>query len=229
MTTASITAEARDRVGKGAARSLRRRGWVPAVVYGHDLPPQPLAVPSRDLERVLHSISWENTLINLQVGEDAPAAVLIREVQFHPFKSEILHVDFMQVRTGKKIEVEVPVRVVGTAPGVKLGGILELALHSLRVYCDPSQIPEAVEVDVSSLEIGDSLHVSDLRLARTEILTEPTTTVVVVVPPSVHVVEEEAAAAEAAPEEEVEPEVVGRGRREEEEAAEGEEEEASGE
>lgn len=223
MATASITARPRAGVGKGAARSLRREGLVPAVVYGHGVDPQPLAVPARELERVLQSISWENTLIDLQVGEHVSAAVLIREVQFHPFKPEVLHVDFMQVTAGEKIEVEIPVEVVGAAPGVKAGGVLEQQLHSVRVYCDPSRIPEQIGVDVSALEIGDSLHVSDLRLPEIEILTEPTTTLVVVVPPAVLKAEEEEAAA-AAVEEEAEPEVVGRGKREEE-AAEGEAEE----
>ncbi len=164
MTTTALTAEPRTQRGKGAARSLRRRGLIPAIVYGHDVPPQPLAVPARDLEKVLHAISWENTLINLHVGANAPAAVLIREVQFHPFKAEILHVDFMQIRAGKKIEVEIPVEVVGESPGVKMGGILEHGLHSLRVFCDPARIPERVDVDVSTLEIGDSLHVSELQV-----------------------------------------------------------------
>lgn len=230
MATASITARPRTEVGKGAARSLRREGLVPAVIYGHGLDPLPLAVPARELERVLQTISWENTLINLQLGEHAPAAVLIREVQFHPFRPEVLHVDFMQITAGEKIEVEVPVEVVGLAPGVKNGGVLEQQLHSVRVWCDPSRIPEQIDVDVGGLEIGDSLHVSDLRLPEIEILTEATTTLAVVVPPAVLKVEEAEAAAELEEEEEVEPEVVGRGRREEEEegaeegAEEGEEE-----
>ena len=225
METTSIHAQPRDGVGKGPARSLRRNGLIPAVVYGHGLDPQPLAVPTHDLEKVLQSISWENTLVNLHVGANAPAAVLIRDVQFHPFKPEILHVDFMQIRAGEKIEVEVPVELIGTPPGVKAGGVLEQQLHSVSVWCDPSRIPEKVDVDVSTLEIGDSLHVSDLRIPEVEILTEATTTLAVVVPPAVLKVEE-AEAAEVA-EEEAEPEVVGRGRRAEE--GEAEEEEGAGE
>ncbi|MBI4513098.1 MAG: 50S ribosomal protein L25/general stress protein Ctc [Gemmatimonadetes bacterium] len=221
MLTPTLKAETRDRVGKGGAHSLRRQGLVPAIVYGRALDPQPVAVKSTELERLLTSISWENTLIDLQIDHGAPAKALIREVQFHPFKPEVLHVDFMQIRAGEKVEVEVPVRIVGAAPGVKAGGVLELALHSVRLRCDPARIPEAVEVDVSALEIGDSLHVSDLRVTDAEVLTEETTTIAVVVPPTVQKVEEVV----AAPAEEVEPEVVGRGKKEEEAAEAGEEEE----
>ena len=219
MGTTTLSARPRDRTGKGVARSLRREGWVPAVLYGHDVPARPLAVAARDLERLLNAISWENTLVELRVDEEPPASVLIREVQFHPFKSQILHVDFLQVRAGQKVQVEVPVRIVGTAPGVKVGGILETALHTLTVRCDPARIPEAIEVDVSALAIGDSLHVADLKRPDLEILTDPGTTVVVVVPPAVAAAEE-AAAAPAAVEEAVEPEVIRRPRKEEAEEAE---------
>lgn len=223
VTPTVLKAETRARAGKGAARSLRRQGLVPAIVYGRAFDPRPVAVKSTELERLLTSISWENTLIDLQIDSGAPAKALIREVQFHPFRPEVLHVDFMQIRAGEKVEVEVPVRVVGAAPGVKAGGVLELALHSIRLRCDPARIPEAVDVDVSVLEIGDSLHVSDIRIPEAEILIEATTTVAVVVPPIVQAVEEAA----PAPAEEVEPEVVGRGKKEEEvaELAQGAEEE----
>ena len=85
MGTTTLSARPRDRTGKGVARSLRREGWVPAVLYGHDVPARPLAVAARDLERLLNAISWENTLVELRVDEEPPASVLIREVQFHPF------------------------------------------------------------------------------------------------------------------------------------------------
>ncbi len=224
MTTRmTLTAEPRSETGKEAARSLRRQGYIPAVIYGHGEETLTCKVAAQQLERLLTSTtSYESTLIDLKT-EAGNKRVLIREVQFHPFKPQVLHVDFLAVHKGEKIRLEVPIHIVGTAPGVKEGGILERLRHEISIRCAPASIPEALELDISSLEIGDTLTVGDLEApAGVELLDDPSTAICSVVPPTVHKVEEEVEA-EVAPEaeEEVpEPEVVGRGKPAEEEAAE---------
>lgn len=180
-----LEVERRSETGKGAARTLRREGYVPAVVYGHGQESQPCKVPSKELEKLLTSISYENTLIDLKVGGGRSRPVLIREVQVHPFKPEVLHVDFLVVRKGEKLRVEVPIRLVGLAPGVKEGGIMEHLLREVEVRCDPDAIPESLELDVSALEVGDSLTVGDLPVpAGVEVMEEATSAVCAVVPPT---------------------------------------------
>lgn len=220
----ALKAEKRSETGKGAARRLRRDGFVPAIVYGHGEDSAPLKVRAEELETLLHRISVDNTLIDLEVdGDKRP--VLIREVQRHPFRPDLLHVDFFQIHADEKIRVEVPLRLVGHANGVEEGGILQQSKHEIAVECLPGDIPEYFELDVSGLEIGDSLHVGDLSAGGVTLLEDLDTTVCGVVPPTVVTVEEEVEELEL---EELEPELIGR-EREEEEAVEEAEEEDRGE
>lgn len=206
----TLEAQQRSETGKGAARSLRRQGYVPGVIYGHDEETRLCQIESKQLEKLLTSISYESTLIDLKVDGREPASVLIREVQVHPYRPEVLHIDFLAVRKGEKVKLDVPIRLIGVAPGVKEGGIMEYARHEVEIRCLPSQIPESLECDISSLEIGDSVTVADLRAPKgVEILEDANATIAAVVPPTVHKVEEpEVAEVEA--EEAPEPELVGR-------------------
>ena len=174
MATANLTASARSTVGKGAARVLRREGRVPAVVYGHAREPQSLSIPTRELERLLDVIAAGSTVVELSI-DGKPSRTLIREIQRHPFKKQILHVDFQELVAGEKITVSIPLVLVGTPEGVRLGGgILEQMMREIEVEVDPSDIPNHFDVDVSNLVVGHSVHVSDLNVpAGVTVLAEP--------------------------------------------------------
>lgn len=231
MAKVTLKAESRSETGKGAARALRRQGYIPAVVYGYGEETKHLKVPAKDLERLISAGGYESQLIDLKLDGET-ARTLIREVQVHPYRPELLHVDFLAVHKGEKVHLEVPVRLLGVAAGVKEGGILEHARRELEVRCEPDAIPEALEVDISGLAIGDSVSVQDLAVPPgIEILEEPNRTIAAVVPPTVikEPEPEEVLEAELLEGEEGEPELVGRRKAAEEEGereAEEEEEES---
>src|SRR6185295_5763057 len=224
MAMVSFSATAREKGGKGAARQLRARGQVPAVIYGHGREPMSLSLNARDLDKLLGHIQAESTVIEVTV-EGHTAKTLIREIQRHPIKRQILHVDFQALVAGEKVIVSIPIVLIGTAEGVKLeGGVLEQPLRELEIEVDPSSIPDHVELDVTNMMIGDSLHVSDLKVPEgVEIQDDPETSVAVLAAPRA-VIEETPAAegVEGAAEGAAEPEVIGKGPSDEE--GEGEEE-----
>jgi large subunit ribosomal protein L25 len=164
MANASLTATARASSGKGAARSLRREGSVPAVIYGHAREAQSLAVPSRDLEKLLGTIAAGSTVVELAI-DGKTSRTLIREIQRHPFKRHVLHVDFQELVAGEKITVMIPLVLVGVPEGVRLGGgILEQMMREVEVEVDPANIPNHIDVDVSHLIVGHSVHVGELKI-----------------------------------------------------------------
>ena len=216
MATASLSAEARTGTGKGVARKLRAAGRVPAVVYGHAREAQALSLQTRELEKLLSTISTGSTVVELALG-GAITKTLIREVQRHPFKKQILHVDFQELVAGEKVTVEIPLVFVGTPEGVRLSGaLLEQILHSLEVLVDPSNIPNHIDVDVTNLAMGHSLHVRELTLpAGLEVLTDEDATVCAVVAPRAVVEETPAAEGEEAAAA-AEPELIRKPKEEEE-------------
>jgi large subunit ribosomal protein L25 len=215
MATANLTATRRDDTGKGVARKLRASGQIPAVIYGHNREPQSLVVPSRELERLLDHISAGSTVIDLDIG-GTTARTLIREIQRHPFKRQILHVDFQELVAGETVTVEVPLVIVGTAEGVRVGGgTLDLVLREVEVECDPGNIPNHIDVDVTNLTIGHSIHVGDLTLpAGVTMITDAEQTIAVCSAPRVEA-EVAAPVEEAAP---AEPELIRKPKDEEDEA-----------
>jgi len=218
MATANLGATPRTTTGKGAARSLRRDGQIPAVIYGHAREPQPLAINARELERLLERVSAETTVIELAL-DGRPARTLIREIQRHPVKRNIVHVDFQELVAGEKVTVNVPIVIVGTAAGVREGGILDQVMRELSVEVDPANIPNHIDVDVNELTIGHSVHVSDLTLpSGVTVLDDPEATVAVVSAPKV--VEEAPAEAAAETEAAAEPEVIRKAKTDEEEEGE---------
>ena len=217
--TTTIRAAKREGLGKGGARTTRREGRVPGILYGHGEESIPLSVDARELQRLVHAVSIENTIVDLALqGTRQPYKVLIREIQRHPTREEYLHVDFFHVAMDEKISVEVPIVVTGEPIGVRnKGGILDHQLRELEVYCLPGEIPETIEVDVTDLDIGDAIHVRDLAVPEgVEVEADPERSVVAVLAPAVVPAEEEVAAAE----EPAEPELIGKRK-----AEEGEEEE----
>jgi large subunit ribosomal protein L25 len=204
MSTATLSATLRSESGKGAARALRRAGSVPAVIYGHKREPMSLSVSTRELERLLERVATGTTVVELSI-DGRVSRTLIREIQKHPFKKQLVHVDFQELVAGEMITVSVPLVIVGTSIGVRsFQGILDQTMRELEVEVDPSAIPNHIDVDVSALNIGDSIHVRDLNVpAGVRVLTDADASVVVVAAPKVNAADAAAEAAAAA-----EPEVL---------------------
>src|SRR3954471_23689251 len=224
MATVSLSANPREASGKGGARQLRMSGQIPAVIYGHAREAQSLTLNARDLDKMLGHIQAESTVIEVTVG-GRTSKTLIRDIQRHPFKRQILHVDFQELVAGEKVTVNIPITLTGIPEGVRLGGgVLDQTMREVEIEVDPSNIPDHIEYDVTSLVIGDSVHVSDLKVpAGVEVLDDPETSVAVLAAPRA-VIEETAAAepvegAAAAGE----PEVIGKGPSDEEEGEGGDE------
>jgi large subunit ribosomal protein L25 len=214
-----LVAETREGTGKGAARKLRAAGRVPAILYGHGMDPLALSVDSRELFHLLHTGAGANVLVDLVVDGTEHLA-LPRDVQRDHIRGRFVHVDFLAVRRDEKIHVTIPLRIVGESPGVKAGGVLEHHLWELNCECLATDVPEAIDVDISGLEIGSGVRVSDLKVrSGVTILTNPEDSVVAVTQPQV-AVEEEEAAAEAVEGEAAEEEAEGATAEESESAAE---------
>jgi len=208
----------RENLGKGGARKARAAGRIPAVLYGHGQEPVPVTIQAREFDLALRGHRGGNPIVNLAVGGGEYTA-LIRAVQYDPLTHDVLHLDFQHISLTETIEVKVAVHLTGLPIGVKDGGgILETILRDIEVRCLPTAIPAAIEVDVSHLNIGDSVHVREVTVPNVTILNDGAETIATVVPPTV--MEEkpaEAVVAEAAPSE---PEVIAKGKKEEGEAAE---------
>jgi large subunit ribosomal protein L25 len=161
-----LKAERRSATGRSAARKLKARGVVPAVIYGAKDKPQPLQLSERDINAMLSHASGENILVELEIdGDQSGRLALVQEIQHSPVRGDVLHIDFHAVSMDEKIHAEVPVETIGTANGVKnFGGLLEQNLRALAIECLPRDLPDRIVVDVSALNIGDSIHVRDLQL-----------------------------------------------------------------
>jgi large subunit ribosomal protein L25 len=207
MASAQLSASARPEGGKGVARKLRTEGRVPAVVYGHGRESLKLSINTRELEKLLDHIAAESTVIDLDI-DGKGSRTLIREIQRHPFKRQILHVDFQELVAGEKIIVRLPIVLVGVPDGVRMdGGVLDQTMRELEVEVDPSSIPNHVELDVTKLVIGSSVHVRDIPLPEgVEVTEDPDASVCVVSAPRAAVEETAAAATEG--ETAAEPEVI---------------------
>jgi large subunit ribosomal protein L25 len=214
MATATLNATPRYDVGKGAARKLRAGLRIPGVVYGHHRDATPLAIDARELEKLLGSIAPGTTVVELHIG-GRMSKTLIREIQRHPFKRQVLHIDFQELVAGEKITVNVPILLIGTAAGVKDGGTVEEVMREVSIEVDPANIPSHFEIDISALGINDSVHVSDIKVPEgVEILDDLEATVAVVAPPRVE--EEPVAPVEGAVEAAAEPELIRKPKDEEE-------------
>jgi large subunit ribosomal protein L25 len=215
-----LKAEVRGDTGKGVARKLRAGGRVPAVLYGHGQDSVSLSVDAKELYKILHTGAGSNVLVDLIVDGTTHLA-MPREVQQNHIKGQLVHVDFLVVSRNEAITIDVPVREVGESPGVKAGGVVEHHLFELHVECLPSDVPEAIDADISTLELGDALRVGDIPAPRgVTILTNLEDSVLAVVVPAVLRTEaeletpEEAAAAALAAEAEPAPEPAEEGEQE---------------
>jgi len=218
-TIISLEAQPREQTGKGAARQARFQKKIPAVIYGHGRAAQPLTVDGPALELALSGVEPESTLIELTVDGKKTRA-LIREIQRHPIRPDIIHVDFYEIHAHEKVTLKIPVHLVGTPDGVRnAGGVLDQVTREVEIEVLPEHIPDRVELDVTALAIGHSRHVRDLTIANATILTSADLTIATVVPPRA---EEEIAPAPEAAVEPAEPELIRKVREEEGEEGEGE-------
>jgi large subunit ribosomal protein L25 len=181
-----LKAEKRTVIGRNAIKNIKKEGLVPGVVYGSQAQPMALQVDGRELKNVLAHASSEHVLVELEIvdgGQSTSRLALIQEVQHHPLKRDLLHVDFHAVSATEKITSEVPIEAFGDALGVRtFGGLLEYSLRSLDVECLPQDLPDLIRIDVSNLNIGESFHVRDIPLpSGVEALTDADLTVVSVV------------------------------------------------
>ena len=164
MSDVKLSVEPRTQFGSGPAGRYRREGKVPATVYGLDADPQSILCNGRELERILHGASGANTLITLNLS-DGDALALARQIQRHATRGDLVHVDFVRISRNIAVAAEIPLHIEGEAPGARQGGLLEQLLFSVTVEAMPGNIPNELIVDVSALELGDQIHVSDLKVA----------------------------------------------------------------
>jgi len=161
-----LTATARETKGNGPARRLRREGWVPAVLYGPGAETKQLSVAVRDLEHVVQKGNIRRTIFSLSIqnGGSVTKLAVIKEIQTHPVNGQYLHVDFYEIDMNRKLRVMVPVLPKGKAKGEEFGGMMQIIEREIEVFCLPQAIPESLELDVSGLGIGDTLHIKDIAL-----------------------------------------------------------------
>jgi large subunit ribosomal protein L25 len=206
-----LNAEKREHTGKGAARSLRRKGLIPAVLYrgGNSMPIQ---IDKKELSSFIHTTAGEHVMVHLQFHGGENRLVLMKDYQVDPVRGDLLHTDFFEVSLHEEIRITLGISTTGEPIGVKRdGGILQYGIREIEIQCLPDKMPGHIEIEVSHMEVGKSIHVGDLSLGEgIKILTDPGELIVTVTAPVV----EEAAAAPAA--EAVEPEVIKKGKKEEE-------------
>jgi len=181
-----LKAQTRERFGKGEMHRMRNEGLVPGVVYGPDEETVSLMVDEKELSYLLSHISIENTIVDLQLsgGVKKKYQALIREVQRHPFKAVLRHVDFYSVPKGRKIPVEVPIVLHGHPIGVtEEGGLIQHVLRDLEILVLPDNIPEQIDVDIDGMHLHDSIHISEIETGDFEVLTDPNRTIVTIIAP----------------------------------------------
>src|SRR6266487_2828060 len=201
----SLAAKPRTSTGKGGARQARFQGKVPAVIYGHGRDTQPLELEAKALEKALQGVEPASTIIDLAV-DGKTVKTLIREIQRHPIRPDIIHFFFYETPATEKVKLKVPVHLVGNPDGVRnAGGVLDQVTREVEIEVLPENIPDRVELDVTALKIGDSLHVRELTIPNAKILTGADLTIATVVPPRA---EEVAAPAAEAATEVAEPELI---------------------
>jgi len=182
---ANLQASTRTATGKGAARSLRREGKIPGVIYGHGRDAEPVAIDTASLHKMLLGISAATTIVDVAIDGRAPVRALIREIQRDSLRpAEIIHLDLYEVRGDEEITLQIPIHLIGIPDGVRnFGGVLDHVLRELEIEVLPSDIPEHVDLDVTALAIGHSMFVRDLKVEKAKVLNDPDTPICTVVAP----------------------------------------------
>ncbi len=194
MKQVSLNAIKREKTGKETSKKLRKQGLIPAIVYGPRFQPLPIAVKANEIESILIKHRGETILFNLQLtnGEPSKIQAVLKEYQLHPVTDKIIHIDFLAIHEKETITIDVPLEFVGKPVGISKGGVLEILLHELTVECLPSNIPDKISVDISHLDIGDVLHVKDIKVPEgIKVVDDPEETVVTVIAEEKETTEEE--------------------------------------
>lgn len=183
----TLSAEARDRAGKGASRHLRREGRVPAVIYGNNEEPTTVHLEEKALMKALHTGHFMNSVVMIELA-GASVRTLPKDVSFHPVTDRPLHADFLRISEHAKVTVEVPVHFINelAAPGIKRGGVLNIVRHELELVCDAAEIPDEIAIDLTGYEVGDSIHISQVALPAgvASAITDRDFTIATIVAPS---------------------------------------------
>ena len=166
MRQVNLSVVKREKTGKECAKKLRKQGLIPAIVYGHNFDPVPISVKANELESILHKYKGETLLFNLEVqnGETQRIQAILKDYQLHPVTDKIIHLDFVAIKEGETVSIDVPLEFVGRPVGLTKGGVIEIFMHDLTVECLPSNIPDKIQVDISNLDLGDVLHVKDIKV-----------------------------------------------------------------
>ncbi len=192
MEDTKLIAKKRELQGSANARRLRKSGSLPGVIYGDGEDAMAVLFGMHDFELLLHHHASETMLVGIAIEGEGDVTALLKDVQHHPVTGDLLHADFLKVAADKPIQVEIALQIIGEAAGVKAGGSLEIVMHTLGVECLPGDLVESIEVDVSEMEIGDILHVSNVTLGSAlKLLSDPEAIVVSVAEPRAEEEEEE--------------------------------------
>ncbi len=210
-----LKAEARDRAGKGSSRALRRSGMIPAVIYGDKKPPLSIALPYKEVHLRIHAGGFMNTIATIEVGKEK-IQVLPKDYQLDPVRDFTMHVDFLRVSKNTVVTVEIPCHFVNEddCPGIRRGGVLNVVRHGIEVHCPADAIPEAIEIDLTGLDLNDGVHISSVTLPAgvTPTITDRDFTIATIAAPAGLRSE----GAEGEEEEEIETEVINAKKEEEE-------------
>ncbi|MBK8981764.1 MAG: 50S ribosomal protein L25 [Ignavibacteria bacterium] len=206
---AEITLQAlkRDTYKELTLNQLREKGIIPGVYYGHGVENISLAATEINLRPIIYTT--ESRIINLKFDDNSSYSCILKDVQFHPVSDKPLHFDLIAIKEGEQITIEVSVHITGNAPGIKDGGVLQHSLHKLQIECLPSNIPSHIDVDVSELNVNDSIKVSDLKLDNITVLNDENASIVAIIPPTV----EKEPVAEELTDEPTEPEVISKSKK----------------
>ncbi len=215
-------AELREETGKGPARQARAAGFIPGVLYGAGHTPCQIKLEKKGVEKIIRHLTSHNIIASLmlkQNGNEEKIKILLKDIQIQPIKNEVIHLDFYRIRMDKPIRMQVPIHLKGEAPGLELGGIMEHDLREIEIQALPDKMPEFIEIDVSSMQIGDSILVDIIKLADDiEILESPEKPIISILAPKVskdETEEEEEAAVSSEKVESAEPEVISKQKAEE--------------
>ena len=183
----TLSAETRERAGKGASRAIRREGRVPAVIYGQKQEPLSIHIEEKALVKMLNTGHFMNSVVMIEAGGEA-TRTLPKDVQFHPVTERPMHVDFLRIAKNAKVTVGVPVHFINEekAPGLKRGGVLNVVRHELELVCDASRIPDDIVIDLAGYDVGDSIHISAVTLPEgsTSAIEDRDFTIATIVAPS---------------------------------------------
>ncbi len=194
MRQVTLSSFIREKPGKKTSKKLRKKGLIPAIIYGSHIDPIPIYVKFSELESILNKHKGETLLFNLKIENEKPSQIqaILKEYQIDPVTDKIIHIDFLAIHEKNLITIDVPLEFIGKPVGITKGGVLEILLHELSIECLPSNIPDKIQVDISNLDIGDVLHVKDIKVPEgVKVIEDPEETVVTIVIEAIEEVVEE--------------------------------------